>query len=57
MLPCMKMAVKSVIHGGIGVFCRPGSVTWISPWGVWIVRSEGSSSMSWPVIISWGTCT
>jgi len=57
MLPCMKIAVNRVSQGGIGVWPRPGSGTWMSPWGVWIVRTEGSVTMSVPVMISRGTCT
>ena len=57
MLPCMKIAVNSVIHGGIGVCISPGSVIWMSPCGVWIVFSDGSVTMSCPVRISFGTCT
>ena len=53
----MKMAVSSVIQGGIGVGSRPGTGTRKSPWGVCTVRSSGAVTTSRPERISAGTCT
>ena len=60
MLPCMKMAVRSVSQTGTGVSLRPGNVTSITcPWppGTGISRTDGSVMTSRPERISAGTWT